>query len=490
MASPHDEAISLKDLSNFLQEQYVDKIWEQVSRFGKSTNRIFRDAKSQEIEVGGDGVTFHVEDGGVDTVRTGVNPDTDFHDPSGYIDRKVKARFLENGTATTNDFREMHGSMQVRHTDLKNKAKGAVTNLAKRLVTQLTQDYDEKLAIHRHQGSDAKVGRWSNGASTSVKQNDFHTLSGATAYPLGTDTGFRIELPTGVSPSVFQPGRKFVVYNVTDATYVHTAASATGSGALITVTDLNPDDQSVGFSCSNAMADNIVTTSLGGGDTLDLYFGSATGTTVNSEKDAGLYSFGAWFGRPASGDSFIGGLDRTSPDNRWMLTTMTRESAASAQLQTSMLNDLAVAMSFHNDGTSLMAAYSDHRLNQRLRDAIGEDTFIPYPTGGTRDERFAHFGTMGVYYQHPLFGLTILMADPLAPPNTIRFLKRGTWVQLNWGWKGFEMLPGTEGMWYRMGSSAGAAAAHSKVYRADGYCLHCDVCTLPKQNGGILNVRP
>ena len=133
-------------------------------------------------------------------------------------------------------------------------------------------------------------------------------------------------------------------------------------------------------------------------------------------------------------------------------------------------------------------AYLAERAKQTVRTAIGEDAFIVYPVGDVRMKRFANFGNIGLNYQHPTFGNLKFFADPMAIPNTVRFIVPDTWRELFYGWRGLKAVPGGDiAGWYRMSADT-TNAGKGVILKRDWWSLSGDMCFKPWLNAQILNV--
>jgi hypothetical protein len=201
-----------------------------------------------------------------------------------------------------------------------------------------------------------------------------------------------------------------------------------------------------------------------------------------------MYSLGAYFSAPTAGESFIGGVDRNSSGYRWMIPVTSRAGATAATLTKSMVDDLAIAMGYRQEDEYGVVVTTSPDLHQKLRNEYTEAAFLNIPDGDNRLKRFANFGTMGLNYQHPVFGLVKVMSDVLHVPNAVRVIVPETWRSLYYGFRGLKMMPGTKGGWYRVTETTPNTGL-SKVWKCDWYALQTDWCSQPWKNGQILNVQ-
>jgi len=457
MALADNATTRLGELTDLLQEEYFGEFIEQSWRHGRTTNRLF---KPRDEPVVGDGETFQFETARGDTVRFSRSPLQDFAAPRAFQADKIKVRFSEN--SSSNDFSEISGSGQVSHLDLIEKGDGAIINAAERIYRQIREDFEDKLALHQHIDQTAKVAD----VNGTRKNNDSWYQGGASTYTTDS-TSMRCQIDGGPI-AAFKEGRLFDIYN-SDALVINS----------VQVTDFNPDDNSVGFATTSA-----TTAATDFDDVSDNH-----SFYLSGEKGKGMYGLAAWMTRPTANETFIGGVDRSDSDKRYMITTATREGSSSTAIAKSHFNDLAIAMGFVHEDEDMVAVMTDPELHQGLRDAIGEDAFIPWPLDNSRAERFANFGTIGLNWQHPVFGLVKILADPLCTPNRVYLTVPSDWLMLYYGYKGLQFMPGEiGGVWYRMESDT-PGNGRSKFYKCDAYTpgVTC-FCKRPKRQGRILNV--
>lgn len=463
MAEPFDSAWLLEDASALIQQQYFPEFTEESpSRFGSVTNKLFKPASEA---ITGDGKTMQVELAPGDTVRFGVDPLGAFASPDMFQSGTLKVRF-NKATTSTNDFSHISAACQTNDIDIEVAGRGSIVDFVERMYKQIAPEFDEKLAIHRHIGRTALVGT----VSGTPTLNNAPNITQATGT--ATNAGGARFVITGGSVSYFRAGTRIDIYN-----------GSTLVAGNVAVTDSNPADLSLGVQFVSGS--NPVRNSTGNLASV------ASGYSVyySGERNAGMYSLGAYFSSPAiTGDSFIGGVDRASTSYRWLIPTTTRAGAASnATLTKSMIDDLAVAMGYRSEDEYGPVITCDPTLHQKLRNEYTEAAFLNIPDGDNRLKRFANFGAMGLNYQHPVFGLVKIQADVLHTPNVVRFITPETWRTLYYGFKGLKMMPGTKGGWYRVTENTPNTGL-SKIWKCDWYALACDWCSQPWKNGQILNV--
>lgn len=463
MAEPIDSAWILEDADELFREQYMGEYDEQYNRMGLITNKLVR--FSNDI-LGGNGETMQTEIAAGDVVRPSNDPLSAIAAPDLFEASTIKARFSESDSST-NDFTRFSASCQTSDITTRNGARGAAVNLAERMYQQINGEYEEKLAIFRNVGRNPILAL----VSGTPKQNDRIYHSGCASTPTNT-TGVRFPIDNG-SIGYFRRGTRIDIKAPSGAYRVQNAR----------VTDVNTSDLSIGVEFVTATT-NPVRTSSGNlanvADNDEIYFSGTYNT--------GYYGFGAWFGRPAaSGDSFIGGRDRNAKGYRWLCPVVTREGSSSATITKSMFDDQATAMQFRNEREYGVVITSSLGVHQKIRSELGEASFFQLQAGDDRMKRFAHFGNIGLNYQHPAFGVVQITADPLHPDNMVRIVTPETWRAFFYAFRGLQAIPGQRGSWYRT-TDVTPNTGNGLIWKSDWYSLQLDFCKNPQMNGAILNV--
>jgi hypothetical protein len=450
----------LGDLSDLLKELYFPELIEVSYRHGNLFTRMFA-PRSEPVK--GDGENFKFETAKGDTIRFSRSPLRDFAAPRPFQADELKVRFSEN--SATNDFSEISGSGQVSHLDIINAAgsEGSIVKMAERIVKQVREDFQDKLALHHNIDQTAKVAL----VNGTRKNNDSWYMDGASSYTTDA-TSMRCYIDGG-SIAAFKPGRVFDIYD--SSGNLHFAGAE--------VTDINADDGSVGFERhdedSTADFDDVADN--------DIFY-------LSGERNAGMYGMAAWMSRPTDGETFIGGVDRSDADKRYMIPQATREGASAAVFSKSHFDDAAIAAGFVYEEDAPVTILADPKLTQAIRNEFGEDAFVQIPTGDDRMKRFANIGSMGLNYQHPQYGIVKVMQDALVTPNSVRILTPADWLMLYYGYKGLQFMPTGEGqgVWYRMESDT-PGNGKSKYYKCDAYVPGVTAfCTRPNRQCTILNV--
>lgn len=459
MAEPIDSAWILEDASVLYRELYQPQYDEQYNRMGMVTNKLIR--FGNEL-IGGDGQTMQTEIGAGDTTRPTNDPLSAIAAPDMFEASSIKARFNEIDT-TDNDFTRFSASCMTSDITIKNGGKGAAVDVARRMEQQIIPDYENKLAIFRNI---ARTGRLALVNGT-VKQNNLLYWADA-ASTASNSVGARFKVDNG-SIGYFQRGIRLDIKD----------PSGTYRAQNVRVTDVNTTDLSIGVEFITSTT-NPVRTSSGNlanvTDNDEIYFSG----TLNK----GYHGFGSWFSRPASsGDSFIGGRNRQASGYRWLNPVATREGAATAKITKSMFDDAAIAMNFRNEKEYGVAITSGLAVHQAIRNELGEASFFQLPTGDSRAERFMHFGTIGLMYQHPAFGPVQIVADPLHPDNSVRIITMETWRSYFYAFRGLQPV----GPWYRVTDTA-PNTGNGLIWKRDWYSLQLDFCRNPGMNAIILNI--
>lgn len=464
MAVPFDNATTqLTTLSAAMRRFYHDNFPKMYGRFGKKTNRVFKPSK---LRIDGDGVVVQVSSGNLYGARVDTDINGDFPTPRAHAADSYTVTLSE--TAASNHMRRMGISLQVTHLDLKRKAntKAAAEKFTTELVKQSLENIGESVALHRHLDSTAKVCD----INGTPRQNDNRLFTSCTATP-AANTGARAPIDGG---SIAAVPAHLVLDRYTGST----------KDGTVEVSDYNPRDTSVGLENFNTTTNSIDrTVSLSDlADNDSLY--------ISGERNKNILSLGHWFSDPSSGDSFFG-KDRTAYNARWLLPHKSGPTSAT-QFDKTHLDDASIQMGYiSEEDEGGYVVLTTPELEQRFRNQIGADVLIQFPSTEQKGRLVAQYGFDGNLYRHPHLGRVVLQSDPFAPANKIYGLKIGDWETLfaptEGGEHGFEWLPGTEGMWYRMPSST-AGGGNTTTYRCDGMLIMCDICLDPRQQFQVINV--
>lgn len=465
MAAGDNAASKLLALDELLEEQYFKGYWEQSLRHGRSTNAIISYPEDGEFKVDGDGINIRFERGYTDNVRGSLNPTSDFPAPTEFDPDKVKFRFADQAPSS-NDFLTLNGTSKISDLDLETGDAGALMAVADRLVKEEAEDYSEKLALFRNTDRTGLLAV----VNGTPKQNDTLYFAGGASTPTNT-TGLRVPIDGG-SIAAFPRGRRIDIYN-----------GVTQVAGNVAVTDRNPGDSSgpsIGVEFISSGANQSTGNLASVADNYNIY--------LSGGYNVGMYGFGAWFSRPASGDSFFGGTNRYLAARRYLAIQATREGVTPAvPIALSHLNEAGRVNNYIQDKMNTVVVVSAPEITDTLRSTLDQNAIIQQPAAGG-NKRFAELGSMGVAFQHPQFGRSILMSDPLCLPNTVRIMVSEDWRGLYWGWKGYRVMPGIVGNgWYRNNQDT-PNTGQGKFWYRNLYGHVGDVCLFPGRQVAILNV--
>ncbi len=468
MAAPYDEAWDLEDVSEIIHQQYFTNYEQEWSDwFGKNTNQLIR---PHTETIMGDGKTMNFELAPGDTVRFATTMLGAFADPDTFDPGVIKVRF--NKQTSANDFVRVSGSCQTNDIDLEAGKNGSIVDFVERMQAQIEPAYDEGMAIHRNIGRSARLALV-NGTPTLNNGTAIDATAGVASSSTATNTGgARFKIDNG-SIAYFRAGRRIDICNAT---------TGVAYAANVRVTDVNVVDSSIGvaFGTTGSHATRLSTGNLASVvDNAEIF--------MSGERNAGMYSLGAYFTAPTAGESFIGGVDRTTSDYRFMNPLHVNYSASPTPLTKSVVDTLSKAMQYRSESEIAVVLTTDLDLHQKLRNEYTEAAFLNIPDGDNRLKRFANFGALGLNYQHPAFGLLKIVADVLQTSGTLRAVIPANWRALQYGRKGLRMMPGQGGGrngWYRVTESA-PNTGNSMIWKCDFYALHCDWCFAPWKQGHV-----
>lgn len=465
MAEPADSAQTvLSDVSSLIKRVYRPGYIEAADRqTGSTINSIVRPSKTRKV--GGDGLYVKMGTKRFGGVRASASSLAALPDPGSIDAKELQFRYAEGSAeaaaSRTNDFTRFAGTARVSINELRKVHTGqnSPIDLAEELVKEMTEDYNQKLATYRvldNTGQLALVnGDLIDGA-------DEHYYNGSTYSASATEVRFQID---NGSIGAFYPGMEIFI----------DAGGGTDIRAI--VDDVNPGDNSLGVTARSGGTLSNFGASASAFDNAIIYIGDAAGVYMNGP--------GAWFQRPATGDSFIGGVDRQSKDWRHLIPKATREGQSSTPITLAHFDDLAQVLQFTNDGTLTVDMFMDLAMLNQVRKVVGNEALTNV---SAMQEGNRRFGTTGLFYQHPQFGEIQFKADSLAPPGTI-------WAMVQEDWEGlfvddgqFSFIENEGGsMWYRPTETS--STVRSLYYQTDTIMLGAaDVCLRGWRQGAILNV--
>ncbi len=470
MAEPFDSSIGLRDIDALIQTQYLPRFYETAgSRFGSTFNKIFQ---VNEQLAKGSGYTAQFELGPADAARAQIDPLGAIATPTALRATTLAVRWNPN-SLTAHDFSQISASCQFDHWTIENGGGGAIVDLADRTFQSIMGNYNEHLAVLRNIGRNGVVALV-NGTPT--LNNGLHSTTGNTGAATSTATntgGLRCKVDNGIFPAL-RPNCWI--------DFINPSTGAVRAGN-VRISDKFEGDLSIGV--------DFVTSQFGGRvSTGDLSTVADNDQIVFSgEYNAGLYGPGAWFGTATAGESFIGGVDRTTSQYRFMIPINPRFGASTATVTKSMFDDVAIAMGYFNEGDSGagLICQSDLTITTKLRNELGEESFKPIPQSDEKMKKFYQFGSTGLAYEHPSLGVIKILGDPLCPANVARFLNPASWMTTYYAVKGLKPLPGDQGSWYRVTAST-PNTGKSLIWKTDWVAAQQDFCATPKDNAQVSNI--
>lgn len=461
MSIPFDDATTfLTTNSAIVRQVYHDSFEDMYSDFTR-INKLFKPSKRNMTN--SDGWNIQLRDYNMHGARTDTDLNADFPTPRSYGVSAYKITLSE--TPASNDIRRIALSLQTTWMDLKRAYTNKVSpeDFATQIVTQANRDIDDSMALHRYLDTTSRLGQ----VNGTPKRNNAEFYADAGAI---TTTGGALILVDNGSLANFSRGMVLDRY---------TGNTLDGQ---VFVTHINPVDGSVGLwgiDASGAPSSTVNISDIANDDSFYL----------SGEKDKGLKSMGYWYSTPTAGESFFG-KDRTNPDNRWLVPTRSGP-ATERQFVKTDLDDLSIAMGYvlGDDPEGAYLVLSTPELDQRLRNEIGNDVLIQFPSTDQKGKLIANYGFDSAMYRHPRMGRMVFEVDPRMVPNRIRGLRMADWEMFTPpGGDRFNWMPGTMGNWYRMPSST-PGNGDTTTFRMDGFTGLADGCLQPRRQWEIRSVR-
>jgi hypothetical protein len=402
--------------------------------------------------------------GRTDSSRISRNAAKDFGDQRPLAARNIKLRFsLDDETA--NDFTECQAIAEIPHLDLiRGSVAEAALNMAQEVTRQVRENASDSWPLHYHLPAAGNVALV-NGTPVNYHPKSF---ASGTTYTSGSTTA-RIKIDTGPI-ALFEPGTRWDFYS--------------SAGVLqadeVEIVQMNPAEKSVGIKLITSGPNQSTVANLNSlADNAVIY--------RSGERNQGMRSsFGNYFSDPVASENFIGGVDRTTTDNAYLIPVTTRDGESSVQISQQHFNDLSDAMGhIFEDGVEQTPVYIMHSdVLSTLRVALGEEAFKIEPPKNTGQY---NFGELGLTYMHPAIGKVTLLGDPIAPVDRIRFLIPQDWLRVYYGFRGFQFMEDQGGMWFRKAGGL-ANGGRSKFFRAEGYELAALHCRRTRVQGEIRNI--
>jgi hypothetical protein len=451
----------LSDLNDAVLELYDKQLHGNVGFLWgtQDVNKMFSDP----ITVHGEGLNMHFHTGMTSSVRAGGSPNADIEGQEEVDIARVAVRFSETDP-TASDFTRLTGSAKFSDLDLTKAIEGpnreaSVFSMVDGLNRQLNAGFPGKLAEMRLSPSTGKIGEIS-GVITITTTSPYYS-AGAGA-PTSVSTA-HIKLSDNYSISYFARGRKIDIFD-----------SAGANKRTVIVTSRTTGDNS--FTVRTADGLNFATAAYSGGAIYD-----------STEQGIGMKGPASFYVIPASGDSYIGGKDRTSVDFRWMLPTTYRAVASgTTTISRVHLEETGNLMDFAMEENESYTAYMGTKIYNRLRADIGQEGLV---YSQDKESPFPVFGNKAVGFVHPKLGTVELMADPKRLNDSVWLHNRSTWKTYAYGRSGIRFLPGNvQGIFSRIDSTT-PGSGPSLFYTVQAIMLGvADVCHMPYKNGLIANL--
>lgn len=460
----------MTDLYDVLRDVYFDPYFEQYEHFeGTTINRLLQPMTSNH-KVSGDGITVQVETAMTDAAVASPVINSAFPSGGRFQPAKYRARF-DDSDATTNDFWGMKTSARIGWVDLENMVTGgehAIANAADRLFMQLQPDINRKMAVYNLCPKSGLLGL----VDGDLKQGTNVAYSQATAWGSGDDEAVNFKVKDTALPR-FQPGIKYDVYQ---------SDGETGKVTIeVVLTDLD----------EKCVLAKIVSGDFGG--TASAYDGGKI--YYKDSKDKGMRgSVFEWMNPPASGDSFIGGVDRNSVGYAWMQPRFFGQGAAARTVDADIVRAAFDNMQLGSEeGMSVVVVGAPRLTTTVLNDLVDGGTVFDNP----KNSVVRRFGAKTVGFQHPHVGQVTINSEPLMPEDRLYVFEvakeRGGWEMLNIGGAGAGLRfppSGDSGNWYRE-ESDDPGQGKSLIYRVDALIPGiCPIMLRPHRNATILNLKP
>lgn len=470
MSNPLDGAIHsrLSALSEIFFRLYFNETIEPVHLSGMSTSRFFQ---FEPAVINGEGKRMKIIRAESSPATATANALAEFGDAAPMIiDSEVMIRFHQTD-ASSNDLRRLSGACQLTHFDIQNGGKGTVVDLAERMQKNFRDDFKFKTALYRNTGQSGILCYVNAISATATKNNDGAFWADCSAYTTGA-TSCRVSVDNG-SIARFKAGLLVDVIN----------SSGTTLADRLLVTDVRPEDPAgptiglaiqTGATIANcdAIADNNY-------------------IVIHASYNQGPWTVEDWMRGPTAGstsDTFIGGVNRNAVGYRMLQPMLLRKGQSNQTVGKTHLDQLGEARANKMDDAEISVLRGHGSLIQTLRNQIEAAAFVQWPSDGAMAKRYAHMGTYGALYQSPYLGLVKFETDMLATANFLDCYSLGDWIEVNYGKRGLDMLPGdTNGYWSRMNSST-PGAGKTLVYRMEGMQFLCDFCQKPAKQARILGL--
>lgn len=474
MAQPADSAFTLGTVSEAIFRQYFPTFLRQV--FFSSAQRTNRLIAPENEPVTGDGKYYKFKTASGDYTRVNTSMLADVEQGRSWSAKELKLRF-DALNAASNDFTRLAYSIRVSDLEVRGLSSGgsrSIVDVVTEALENASDDYMFKLACMRHLDRTGSLCA----ISGTKKLNDAFTMTDASAYSNGS-TSFRAFITSG-SPARIQVGYEYDIYDTSGNLVLNNVVATDPSNVGDTTDGTSTGQASVAFALTSrslqANCDSVASTNL-------IYF---TGT-----RNSCPYSLGSWLTYPSTSDSFIGGVNRTSSGNRYLLPHFVGRGQTTRTIDRSIFDTMADQHTNRADDGNLAAvAIMEPRLHTTLRRAIGEEALKLLPADDETSRRDGTFGLTGLKYIHPAFPTgVVLYGDPIATQGVVRVIRPQDWRMACYGSSEPYFPPGEQGKFYRVSSST-PGAGKSLFWQADGYMMFADFCQFPGRQIVIDALQP
>lgn len=466
MPLPFDNTTTLQSVSNIIERIYRDEFLEQPFASGSATMRLLAFDKEP---LHGDGEYLHTERWQADPFRFSLDALGDFHEPSRFEASEVKIRFNERVPAN-NDLGRLAGSIQISEFELDNvSTEGQTVSISKQLMKNFRKDFARKTAAAMRLPRSGAICNV-NAATYAKREGDGVDYGSCSAYTSG-DTTMCVILDEGATAMIFE-GAEYDFYTsagslifyrarCTRVNFFDAAAGPGGCSAVFERGGSTADPATANF---DAVADNHV-----------LFF--------SGSRNAMPWSPEAWMARDTAGTTFIGGVNRNTPEYGYLNPNILRQTSSgaavtAAQPSKQFLDNAGDALAQMFDSKIPGFAVQGHQsLITILRDQFDQAALRTVPTNGSGGERQANMGSMSLAYQHPTLGEVTFEGDPFMKADHIDMMLKGDWFLKYKKTKGLRIVPGDSGLggFYRM-QAATSGAGKGLHYRMDGYANFLAYC--------------
>ena len=191
----------------------------------------------------------------------------------------------------------------------------------------------------------------------------------------------------------------------------------------------------------------------------------------SGEKDQGfLTSFGEIFKETiSSGDSWVGGVDRSTIENMYLIPQMFRRNASTTVVAgQSQLDQAAEALAYQagKDRTKPMTAIAGNKLITTIRNSIANHSISMNSSTSNATHKF---GNTGVSYVHPELNEIELVGDHTARNDRLIMLDTSD-IEIFYGaMRGVEILTRNQGfgLFERM-EGTNSVRGGSKIFKVEG----------------------